>query len=127
MVDAGRGSLPMQPGLLGQQLVLGFFMSAVRDTAIHRTNGCALWLIVEALALGAFIRNDIVEFIGYWLIFSIGVYLRSGVGNSNGATQCGFFCIRPLLSRFINGMVRAFGDTGIAVDAFIGDNDSHGV
>jgi hypothetical protein len=49
--------------LLAKEYFLCFYMVFIWNTAINRTYGSTLWLVVKALTLGAFIRNNKINLI----------------------------------------------------------------
>ena len=90
-----------------EEHVFGLGMVRIRDAAVDRADGGALFLIEVTDALGAFARDDVVEII------------------RNGVVLTAFEII--LGSAGLDGGVRALGFAGAAVDAFFGDLRSHGV
>ena len=67
----------MHETLLGQELVFGLHMPLIRHTAVYRTYGCALGLLMKAHALCTFIRDYIVNFVANGLLNGIRIHLFS--------------------------------------------------
>jgi DUF1009 family protein len=65
----GRPTIPafisvgMHKALLAQQDLFCFYMILIGNTTVNRAYGSALWLVVKALTLGAFIRNNKINLI----------------------------------------------------------------
>ncbi len=115
----------MQPRLFFQQLIFRFGAVGIGDAAIYGANCSTLWLFVEAHAFRAFIGYYIVVIIfnGLMPLGSIGITaVLKGIGAGYGVAV-GY---GPLHTALINGVVRAFGLTGSAVNTFVSDNYGHG-
>jgi hypothetical protein len=67
----------MHDGLLRQQLLFRFFVKRIGNAAIYRTNGSALGFFVKALALGAFVGNNVIHLIRNGSVPLISVVLFS--------------------------------------------------
>jgi hypothetical protein len=51
--------------LFAQQHFFGFYIILIWHTTINRTNRSTLRLIMKSFAFGTFVRNDIIELVGY--------------------------------------------------------------
>jgi hypothetical protein len=107
-----------------QQLLFGLHMILVGYTTVHRANGGTLGLFVESLALCALVGNDIVDIVVHGFLRFACIDLASA-WRHDGAAQRGAVRESPFLSTLIDRIVRAFGFTGPAIDAFIRDLYRH--
>ena len=116
----------MHERLLGEQLVLRFFVVGVVHAAVYRTDCGTLGFVVKAYTFGAFVRCDVVNVHAARFLRGLGVDLsgRRVVPisfQSSSIRKC------PFCATFIDGVVGAFGFAGSAIDAGVGDHDGHGV
>jgi hypothetical protein len=111
-------------GFFGQQLVNRFAVHFIRNAAINRANGCALWFFVETLALGAFVWGDIIGINAYRRKTLFGAYscsIHQGKITFDGCSVGD----GPLNATFINRVIRTFGLAGAAVDTLFSNFDCH--
>jgi hypothetical protein len=59
--------------LLAQQNLFAFHVVLIGHTAIHGTNRSALWFFMEAFALRAFVRYNIIDFVADGFLNIIGI------------------------------------------------------
>ena len=114
----------MQFFLFAQQLVHGFAVHFVGNTAVYRANGSALRLIVEALALSTLIGSDIVYINGYRSMRKRGISNRAiheGKRTFNGSAVGD----GPFYTAFIDRVIWTFRFTCATVNTFVGDLNSH--
>jgi hypothetical protein len=64
----------MHEGLLGQQHIFRLFVVRVVHTAIDRTNGRTLRLVVETYTLCALVRCDVIEVRASCLVGLVGLH-----------------------------------------------------
>jgi hypothetical protein len=79
---------------------------------------------MEALALGAFIGNDIISIDTDWRITLVGVDGGS-VEEGKRSFNAGAVGDRPFHTAFIDRIIWAFGFAGAAIDAFFCDLNCH--
>ncbi len=65
----------MHKGFFAKKCFLGLLVIRIRNAAINRANGSALWFLMEAIALGAFGGYYIIKLIGNRLLLSIRINL----------------------------------------------------
>src|SRR5690606_11021688 len=109
----------MQPGLFSQQGFLVFYVVRIGNTAVNRTNGCALRLLMKTDAFGAFIRYDITEFLRNRHLFCFATHYRT-ISKIN-LIQAGAIAPGPRYPSFVNRGVRAFRLDVSTVDTFVCD------
>ena len=114
----------MHPIFLRQQLLLAFHMGLVGQAAVYRADGSALGLVVEALALGALVGDDEIKFVGNRGVVALGIDLFTPQVRYH-AFQPGAVGKTPGLGGGVDGVVGAFGNAGVAVDAIFRDLNSH--
>jgi len=115
----------VEEGFFRQQIFFRLSMSWVVHTAIHWANGCTLWLIVEADALGAFVTYDVIQVRIDGLMFFIGFH-NTRYWMLAASAESGSIREFPPSTAFIDGVVGAFRLTCTAIDAFVCNHDGHG-
>jgi hypothetical protein len=116
--------LNMQPLLFGQQLVYGFPVHFVRNTAIHGAYRRALGFFVKALAFRTLIGNDVVGIDADGGETLSRVH-RSAVKERKAPLYGRPVGYSPFHAAFINRIVGAFWLAGPAINAFFGDLNRH--
>jgi hypothetical protein len=114
----------MKPILFCKQLFHRLAVHLVGDATVYRTDGCTLRLFVEALAFGAFIRNDIIGVYADRWVTVVGVNDRT-VKQGKRPFYITAVSDGPFHTAFIDGVIGAFRFAGAAVDAFFRYLNSH--
>lgn len=114
----------MQPVLFGEELFYGLPIHIVRNAAVDGADGSALGFFVEALALGAFIRNDIVGIDTDGSVALAGIDGRT-VEEGKGSFDAAAVGDRPFHATFVDGIVWTLGLTGTTIDTFFCYLNSH--
>ena len=114
----------MQEGLLLEERLLRFHVVLVGHTAVYGADFGALRLVVEAFAFRAFIGDDVVKVKAHRLLGFACFGLHAG-GRNEGAFEGRSVAKTPFHSAFVDGVVGAFGLASPAIDAFVGNPDSH--
>jgi hypothetical protein len=114
----------MQPVFFCKEFFDGFPIHLVGDTAVDRANRSALGLFMKTLTFGAFIGNDIIGIDTDRGIALVGVD-DGTIEQGKGSFYAAAIGYGPLHTTFIDGIVRALGLAGSAVDAFFGNLNSH--
>jgi len=114
----------MQPVLFGEELFHGLPIHFVGNAAVDGADGSALGFFVEALALGAFIGNDVVSIDTDWGVALTGID-GGTVEEGKGSFDAAAVGDRPFHATFVDGIVRTLGLTGTTVDTFFCYLNSH--
>ena len=110
--------------LLPKELLLGFHMVLIGDTAIHWADRRTLGFIVESHAFGAFIGYYIIDLIAYRFLYLIGIHLLA-IGQYHLSGKGSAIAVSPFIGPLINCIVGALRLTSSAIDALICNNYSH--
>ena len=99
-------------------------MVRVVHTAVYWTNGCTLWLVMEAHAFRTLFVCDVVHVHVAGIVFEVGVDpTRRGVFTVS--LEPGSIRKLPAGSAFVDSVVGTLGFTGTAVDAVVGYHNGH--
>src|SRR5690554_4190572 len=112
--------------LLAEELLFRLYVIIVGNAAIYGANGSTLGLFVKALALGTFVRYDVIDFIAYRNLRGFGIDTFA-VGKYNIAFQISTISIAPVVCAFINRCIGALGFASTAIDTFVGNDYGHSV
>jgi hypothetical protein len=116
--------LKVHEGLFSQQQFLGFTVFRIVNTAVYRTDGSALRLVVKANTFSAFGVCDVVHFHAAGVVFLFRIYAaHSGVLALSFEPRS--FSKFPACASFVNGVVWTFWLACTAVDAFISNHYGH--
>ena len=107
-----------------QQFFYRFAIHFIGNAAVDGAHGGALGFFVEALALCAFVWNDVVGIDADGCVALTGVY-GGAVEESKGSFNAATVGDSPFHTAFIDGIIRAFGLASAAVDAFFCYLNSH--
>jgi hypothetical protein len=114
----------MEPVFFCEELFDGLTIHFVGDAAVDGADGGALGFFVKALALGAFIWNDVVS-----IDADRGVALAGIDGGTVEEGKGSFYAAAvgdgPFDATFVDGIVRTLGLAGATVDTFFCYLNSH--
>ena len=111
--------------LLREQLLLRLAVLRVVHATVHGAHRGTLRFIVEPDAFRALLVGDEVDIHAHGGMHLVGVHIAGGRMEACAA-ESGSIGKLPRRSTFVNGVVRAFGLAGSAIDAGVGNDDGHG-